>query len=211
MRCRPRSGRYHNYIKDNAAAAATTLTIRHSRFATLTLAKLVASLALHPPVSATEADYAPHHRLRRSLSSRRSLLVSASANYRHPPCLIITPNHCPVAADSAAGRRAGEARPKGESRKRTEESLLSSGRFRLSPATGGRQCRLPVLSAWLLRRTQLSLVLSWAPRKYRFPRSPRPPPSSPYRRFLRLYLAICFIFSCLAASCAARSDSAVSA
>ena len=41
----------------------------------------------------------------------------------------------PVAADSAAGRRAGEARPKGESRKRTEESLLSSGRFRLSPAT----------------------------------------------------------------------------
>ena len=36
-------------------------------------------------------------------------------------------------------------------------------------------------------------------------------PSSPYRRFLRLYLAICFIFSCLAASCAARSDSAVSA
>ena len=44
----------------NAAAAATALTIRHSRFATLTLAKLVASLALHPPSSATEADYAPH-------------------------------------------------------------------------------------------------------------------------------------------------------
>ena len=37
----------------------TALTIRHIRFATLTLAKLVASLALHPPVSATEADYAP--------------------------------------------------------------------------------------------------------------------------------------------------------
>ena len=31
-------------------------------------------------------------------------------------------------------RRACAARPKGESRKRTEESLLSSGRFRLSPA-----------------------------------------------------------------------------
>ena len=73
------------------AQAPCGLTIRHSRFATLTLAKLVASLALHPPVSATEADYAPHHRLRRSLSSRRSLLVSASANYRHPPCLIIKP------------------------------------------------------------------------------------------------------------------------
>ena len=35
--------------KDYAAAAATTLTIRHNRFATLTLAKLVASLALHLP------------------------------------------------------------------------------------------------------------------------------------------------------------------
>ena len=31
--------------------------------------------------------------------------MSASANYRHPPCLIITPNHAPVAADSAAGRK----------------------------------------------------------------------------------------------------------
>ena len=61
-------------IYDNAAAAATTLTIRHSRFATLTLAKLVASLALHPPVSATEADYAPHQSaLADSFSSRRSL------------------------------------------------------------------------------------------------------------------------------------------
>ena len=53
MRCRLRSSRYHNKLKGNAAVAATTLTIRHSRFATLTLAKLVASLALHPPISAT--------------------------------------------------------------------------------------------------------------------------------------------------------------
>ena len=45
--------RFFNYGRDNAAAAATALTIRHSRFAALTLAKLVASLALHPPVSAT--------------------------------------------------------------------------------------------------------------------------------------------------------------
>ena len=59
-----------------AIAWPTALTIRHIRFATLTLAKLVASLALHPPVSATEADYAPHHRLWRSLSSRRSLWVA---------------------------------------------------------------------------------------------------------------------------------------
>ena len=47
------------------------------------------------------------------------------------------PNHAPVAADSAAGRKGWRSQTKGESRKRTEESLLSSGRFRLSPATGG--------------------------------------------------------------------------
>ena len=63
--CRKKKGMdgtdgFFNYGRDNAAAAATALTIRHSRFAALTLAKLVASLALHPPVSATEADCAPH-------------------------------------------------------------------------------------------------------------------------------------------------------
>ena len=46
------------------------------------------------------------------------------------------PNHAPVAADSAAGREGVRSTTMGESRKRTEESLLSSGRFRLSPATG---------------------------------------------------------------------------
>ena len=77
----------------------------------------------------------PHHRLRRSLSSRRSLLVSASANYRHPPCLIITPNHTPVAADSAAGRRACAARPKGKySRERM--ALAPIRARRIFPATG---------------------------------------------------------------------------
>ena len=77
----------------------------------------------------------PHHRLRRSLSSRRSLLVSASANYRHPPCLIITPNHTPVAADSAAGRRACAARPKGKySRERM--ALAPIRARRIFPAAG---------------------------------------------------------------------------
>ena len=82
VRCRPRSGRYHNYyLKDNAAVAATTLTIRHSRFATLTLAKLVASLALHPPVSATEADYAPHpaHCIRHLLLKEKAFIVVSFA------------------------------------------------------------------------------------------------------------------------------------
>ena len=62
--------------------------------------------------------------------------MSALTNYRYPPRLIFAPNHVPVAADSAAGRKGVHSTTKGESRKRTEESLLSSGRFRLSPATG---------------------------------------------------------------------------
>ncbi len=55
-------------------------------------------------------------------------------DYRNQPSLIPAPNHPPWHADFNR-RRACAARPKGESRKRTEESLLSSGRFRLSPAT----------------------------------------------------------------------------
>ena len=69
----------------------------------------------------------PHHRLRRSLSSRRSLLVSASANYRHPPCLIITPNHAPVAADSAAGREGWRSQTEGEIFKGTDGACADPG------------------------------------------------------------------------------------
>ena len=50
-------------------------------------------------------------------------------------CRINAPNYAPVAR-RCNRRRAGEARPKGKSRKRTEESSLSSGRFRLFPAAG---------------------------------------------------------------------------
>ena len=69
----------------------------------------------------------PHHRLRRSLSSRRSLLVSASANYRHPPCLIIAPNHAPVAADSAAGREGWRSQTEGEIFKGTDGACADPG------------------------------------------------------------------------------------
>ena len=72
-------------------------------------------------------------------------------NYCHPPCLISAPNHAPVAADSAAGRQGVRSTTKGESRKRTEESLLSSGRFRLSPATG---------AGWQVARATPSFIQS---------------------------------------------------
>ena len=83
----------------------------------------------------------PHHRLRRSLSSRRSLLVAVLSNDHESP-LISAPNHAPPWHTDRRSAQGWRSQTEGESRKRTEESLLSSGRFRLSPATG-QQCRLP--------------------------------------------------------------------
>ena len=68
-------------------------------------------------------------------------------------------------------RRACAARPKGESRKRTEESLLSSGRFRLSPVTGGGSAAFQFYQLDFCVTAQPSLILSWAPRKNRTPYS----------------------------------------
>ena len=61
----------------------------------------------------------------------------------------------------------------GESRKQTEESWLSSGRFRLSPATGrvGGSAAFQFYQLDFYVTTQPSLILSWAPRKNRTPSS----------------------------------------
>ena len=178
-----------------AALQPTALTIRHSRFATLTLAKLVASLALHPPSSATEADYAPHHRLRRSLSSRRSLLVAVLSNCCQSLCKISAPNHAPPWHADRRSAQGWRSQTEGESRKRTEESLLSSGRFRLSPATVSKpQFCLPVLFQQLLRHTQV-LWYFLDSRKYR----PPVPPFSP------AYALCCFSMPSLSAISAMNS------
>ena len=86
------------------------------------------------------------------------------------------PNHAPVAADSAAGREGVRSTTMGESRKRTEESLLSSGRFRLSPATGW-PGPLPVLFNRLSRHKQV-LCFFLDSRKKRNPFVPLHPPRS---------------------------------
>ena len=135
MRCRPRSGRYHNYIKDNAAAAATTLTIRHSRFAALPLAKLVASLALHPPVSATGSGGLRASSVsllaRHLLAYGRRLLLSCSLialDRSCPRSQSVTPDSrtqpCPRGTLIADQRGACAARPKGK---------YSRGRMALAP------------------------------------------------------------------------------
>ena len=53
--------------------------------------------------------------------------MSASANYRHPPCLIIAPNHAPVAADSAAGREGWRSQTEGEIFKGTDGACADPG------------------------------------------------------------------------------------
>ena len=63
---------------------------------------------------------------------------------------------------SAQGWR---SQTKGESRKRTEESLLSSGRFRLSPATGAHNtAAFQFKSTFLSRRTQVLCYFPCTPR-----------------------------------------------
>ena len=69
--------------------------------------------------------------------------------------------------------RAGEARPKGESRERPEESLLSSGRFRLSPALRGSVTPSSFISAAFPSTTQV-LCFFLDARKKRNPSSPCP-------------------------------------
>jgi len=87
------------------------------------------------------------------------------------------PNHAPVAADSAAGREGVRSTTMGESRKRTEESLLSSGRFRLSPATGWPGA-LPVLFNRLSRHTHRFFVSFLTQERNVTPSSPRSCPLS---------------------------------
>ena len=74
----------------------------------------------------------------------------ALTNYRQLPRLISAPNHRTRGSGQRSWTQGWRSQTEGESRKRTEESLLSSGRFRLSPATQCALC-LPVLFQQLLR------------------------------------------------------------
>ena len=69
---------------------------------------------------------------------RFSRNLASLHNYCHPPRLFSASIHAPVAADSAAGRRAGKARPKGKSEGMTGRSLLQTRQRKVFPATGGR-------------------------------------------------------------------------
>ena len=79
-------------------------------------------------------------------------MVSALTNYRYPPRLISAPTTPPWQRTAQLDARACAARPWGKAG--NEQSLLSSGRFRLSPATGW-PGPLPVLFNRLSRHKQV--------------------------------------------------------
>ena len=193
--------------------AATTLTIRHSRFAALPLAKLVASLALHPPVSATGSGgfRASSGSLHSPPSPPRGrLLVTVLSYTRFPLRLIPTPNHRPrgtLIADQR-GRAQHDQGGKQEANGGKLAFIRAVQAFTCH-GTGGQGHSQFYSIDFYVARSLLWYFLGLQESTVFL--VPLVPPSFPYRRFLRLYLAICFIFSCLAASCAARSDSAVSA
>ena len=87
---------------------------------------------------------------------RFSRNLASLHNYCHPPRLFSASIHAPVAADSAAGRRACVARPKGKSEGMTGRSLLQTRQRKVFPATGGGgPGPLPVLFKQLSRHTQV--------------------------------------------------------
>ena len=162
-----------------AALQPTALTIRHSRFATLTLAKLVASLALHPPSSATEADYAPHHCLRRSLSSRRSLLVAVLSNCCQSLCKISAPNHAPPWHADRRSAQGWRSQTIGEIFKGTDGACADPGP-RIFPATGHKTAVPPSSLIQLTFTSHTGSLLLSSLKKVTSPSFPPRPPSRPY-------------------------------
>ena len=106
----------------------TTLTIRHSRFATLTLAKLVASLALHPPVSATEADYAPQG---------EAFAEDDLLNCRSLPRLIPAPNHAPPWHADRRSAQGWRSQTIGEKGRSARAELAPDRAVQVFPCHGG--------------------------------------------------------------------------
>ena len=86
-------------------------------------------------------------------------------NYCHPPRLFSEPNHRTRGSGQRSWTQGWQSQTEGESKKRTEESLLSSGRFKLSPATGGGwPGPLPVLFKQLSRHIPVLCYFPCTPR-----------------------------------------------
>ena len=109
----------------------------------------------------------------------------ALTNYRQLPRLFSAPNHRTRGSGQRSWTQGWQSQTEGESKKRTEESLLSSGRFRLSPATGGGAAVPPSNFINLTFTSHTGSLLLSSPKKVTSPfvplRSLRPPASLPLR------------------------------
>ena len=114
-------------------------------------------------------------------------------NYRTQPRQIPASNHAPVAR-RCNRRRAGEARPRGKAGNERRKACFHPGGsgFHLPRGRGG-SAAFQFYQLDFYVTTQPSLVLSWAPRKYRPPSSllssPFIPPRPPSPRKFRLPFA----------------------
>ena len=112
---------------------------------------------------------------------RFSRNLASLHNYCHPPRLFSAPTIAPVAADSAAGRRACVARPKGKSEGMTGRSLLQTRQRKVFPAMGGGAAVPPSSFINLTFTSHTGSLLLSSPKKVTSPfvplRSLRPPAS----------------------------------
>ena len=112
---------------------------------------------------------------------RFSRNLASLHNSCHPPRLFSAPNHRTRGSGQRSWTQGVRSTTEGESKKRTEESLLSSGRFRLSPATGGGAAVPPSIFIQAAFTSHTGSLLLSSPKKVTSPfvplRSLRPPVS----------------------------------
>ncbi len=110
---------------------------------------------------------------------RFSRNLASLHNSCHPPRLFSAPNHRTRGSGQRSWTQGVRSTTEGESKKRTEESLLSSGRFRLSPATGGGAAVPPSIFIQAAFTSHTGSLLLSSPKKVTSPFVPLRPPSFP--------------------------------
>ena len=122
---------------------------------------------------------------------RFSRNLASLHNYCHPPRLFSAPNHRTRGSGQRSWTQGWRSQTEGESKKRTEESLLSSGRFRLSLATGHKTAVPP--SRFIPAAFTATIQVLWYfldSRKYR--------PPGKAAGIYRIFLFFCLFSSCCA-------------
>ena len=121
----------------------------------------------------TTAWSTPHHRLRRSLSSRRSLWVDALSNYRQSLRRFFCTQPSPHGSGQRSWTQGWRSQTEGGKQEANGGKLAFIRAVQAFTCHGaGRQVARATpsfINLTFSSTTQPSLVLSWAPRKYRNP------------------------------------------